>query len=306
MELKKIKDLHKIVNQYNEKKKLVLCSAEDEHALEAVIHAYREGIVDPILVGQKPALEKTAKILNFDLNEVEVHFERDAHNVVKKSVTLVMSGYADILMKGQLSTAKLLSGVLNKDWGLKTKRFLSHLAIFEVPKYHKLIAMTDVAMNILPTLNHKIGIINNAVSFLKKLGSKNPKIAALAAVEMVNEKMPATTDAALLSIMQRRGQIKGCLVDGPLAFDNAISFESKKSKGLGGSVAGNADILLVPNIEAGNMLYKSFVFFANAKVCGVVLGAPFPIVLTSRADSEETKFNSILLAAASTSKFDGK
>ncbi len=175
MELKKIKDLHKIVNQYSEKKKLVLCSAEDEHALEAVIHAFKEGIIEPILVGEKPALKKTAQALNFDLNEVEVHFERDTHNVVKKSVMLVMNGEADILMKGQLSTAKLLSGVLNKDWGLKTKRFLSHLAIFEVPKYHKLIAMTDVAMNILPTLNHKIGIINNAVSFLKKLGSKNPK-----------------------------------------------------------------------------------------------------------------------------------
>ncbi|MGB0868223.1 MAG: bifunctional enoyl-CoA hydratase/phosphate acetyltransferase [Flavobacteriales bacterium] len=306
MELKKIKDLHKIVNQYNQKKRLVLCSAADEHALEAVIHAFHEGIVEPVLVGVKPELKKTAERLNFDLKQVEVHYERDMHAVIKKSITMVISGNADILMKGRLSTADLLSGVLNKDWGLKTKRFLSHLAIFEVPKYHKLIAMTDVAMNILPTLNHKIGIINNAVQFLKKLGSKNPKIAALAAVEMVNEKMPATTDAALLAIMQRRGQIKDCLIDGPLAFDNAVSFESKKSKGLGGSVAGNADVLLVPNIEAGNMLYKSFVFFANAKVCGLVLGAPFPIVLTSRADSEETKFNSILLAAASTSKFNEK
>ncbi|WP_196888653.1 bifunctional enoyl-CoA hydratase/phosphate acetyltransferase [Aureivirga sp. CE67] len=302
MELRHISDLQKIVDLHPEKKKLVLCAAGDEHALGAVIEAYNKGLIDPILVGKKLDIEKTAKVFNFDLSNVTTHYERDIQAIVKRSVSLVTTGEADILMKGKLSTKELLSGVLNKDWGLKTKRFLSHFAIFEIPEYHKLLGVTDVAFNIVPDLQAKIEIVNNAVGFARKLGVEKPTVAALAAVEMVNQKMPATTDAALLSIMQRRGQIKNCIIDGPLAFDNAISFESKESKGLGGPVAGNADILLVPNIEAGNMLYKSFVFFANAKLCGIVLGAPFPIVLTSRADSEETKFNSILLAAASTSK----
>ncbi|WP_196894616.1 bifunctional enoyl-CoA hydratase/phosphate acetyltransferase [Aureivirga marina] len=302
MELRHISDLQKIVDLHPEKKKLVLCAAGDEHALGAVIEAYEKGLIDPILVGKKQDVEKTADVFNFDLSNVTTYYERDIQAIVKRSVSLVTTGEADILMKGKLSTKELLSGVLNKDWGLKTKRFLSHFAIFEIPEYHKLLGVTDVAFNIVPDLQAKIEIVNNAVGFARKLGVEKPTVAALAAVEMVNQKMPATTDAALLSIMQRRGQIKNCIIDGPLAFDNAISFESKESKGLGGPVAGNADILLVPNIEAGNMLYKSFVFFANAKLCGIVLGAPFPIVLTSRADSEETKFNSILLAAASTSK----
>ena len=302
MELRHISDLQKIVDLHPEKKKLVLCAAGDEHALGAVIEAYDKGLIDPILVGKKQDVEKTADVFNFDLSNVTTYYERDIQAIVKRSVSLVTTGEADILMKGKLSTKELLSGVLNKDWGLKTKRFLSHFAIFEIPEYHKLLGVTDVAFNIVPDLQAKIEIVNNAVGFARKLGVEKPTVAALAAVEMVNQKMPATTDAALLSIMQRRGQIKNCIIDGPLAFDNAISFESKESKGLGGPVAGNADILLVPNIEAGNMLYKSFVFFANAKLCGIVLGAPFPIVLTSRADSEETKFNSILLAAASTSK----
>ncbi len=219
--------------------------------------------------------------------------------MVKTSVKLIHDGHADILMKGHLSTALMLKGVLNKDWGLRNKPLLSHFAIFDIPQYHKLLAITDVAMNIAPNLQDKIGIINNAVDFFHKLNVPKPKIAALAAVEMVNEKMQATLDAALLSIMQRRGQIRNCIIDGPLAFDNAISFESKEHKGITGPVAGDADILLVPDIEAGNVLYKSFVFFANAKVASVVVGASAPIVLTSRADNEDTKLNSIMLAAAS-------
>lgn len=303
MKFTKISDLHKIIHAHDDKKKLVLCAAGDEHSLEAVLEAYKDGIITPILVGLKTEIDETVSEYNFDISGIEVHYERDLASVVRKSVSLVINEDADILMKGHISTAQLLSGVLNKEYGLKTKRFLSHLAIFDIPEYHKPLAITDVAMNINPDLKQKTAIINNAVNFLGKIGLENPKIAALAAVENVNDKMQATMDAALLSIMQRRGQIKNCIIDGPLAFDNAISFESKKTKGLEGPVAGDADMLLVPDIEAGNMLYKAFVFFANAEVCGVVLGAPFPIVLTSRADSEQTKYNSILLAAASTSKF---
>ena len=202
-------------------------------------------------------------------------------------------------MKGNVGTATLLKGVLNKEWGLRKNELLSHIALFEVPAYHhKLIALSDVAMNIAPDLNAKVNIIRNSIEFLNKLGINEPKIAVLGAVELVNDMMPATMDAALLSKMADRGQIPNCLIDGPLAFDNAISAASAKHKGIRSNVAGEADMLLLPDIEAGNVLYKSFVFFANAKVASLILGASAPIVLTSRSDSEESKLDSIILAAA--------
>ena len=296
-ELKKISDLKALALQ-NKPKKLVLAAAGDEHSIDAVIDAYKMGVIEPILVGRKEEIMTLTK----DCKAIESFTIYDISNdkeIVKKAVTLIMEGKGDILMKGNVPTATLLKGVLNKNYGIQKKGFLSHFALFEIPHYHKLLSITDVALNILPTLEHKVHIVDNAVRFIRKIGIKKPKIAALSAIEMVNEKMPSTLDAALLAIMQRRGQIKNCLIDGPLAFDNAISLESKKQKKLGGEVAGNADILLVPNVESGNILYKSLVAFADAKVAGIVLGADFPIVLTSRADSEETKLNSILLAAAS-------
>jgi len=298
-ELNKISDLKKMVQQIAPKK-LVLAAAGDEHSIDAVIEAYRLGVIEPILVGNKEEIYKLAhncsKLDAFTI--IDLKNEKD---IIKKSIEMLVNNEADILMKGNVTTASLLKGVLNKDYGMKHKSFLSHFALFELPHYHKLLAITDVALNILPTLDHKVHIINNAVSFIRKIGVEKPKVAALSAIEMVNEKMPSTLDAALLAIMQRRGQIKNCLVDGPLAFDNAISLESKKQKNLKGEVAANADILLVPNVESGNILYKSLVAFAEAKVAGIVVGADFPIILTSRADSEETKLNSILLAAASVS-----
>lgn len=297
--LKKLSDLKEILLNQKNKKKIVLCGAGDEHSIEAVISAHDRGFVDVILVGIKQEIEQTSELFNLDLRGLKIIYEKTLEDVVKTSVKLIHDGNADILMKGNLTTPAMLKGVLNKEWGLRDKALLSHFAIFDTPEYHKLLVITDVAMNIAPNLQEKIGIINNSVEFCEKIGVQKPKIAILAAIEMVNEKMQATLDAALLSIMQRRGQIKNCIIDGPLAFDNAISFESKKHKGLTGTVAGDADILLAPDIEAGNVLYKSFVFFANAKVAAVVLGASAPIVLTSRADSEETKINSIMLAAAS-------
>ncbi len=296
-ELNKISDLKSLVLK-NEPKKLVLAAAGDEHSIDAVIAAYKMGVITPILVGRKEEIYKLTDDCN-DVNKFVIYDISDDKDIVKKAVSLVVNNEADILMKGNVTTATLLKGVLNKEYGMKHKSFLSHFALFEIPHYHKLLGITDVALNILPPLEHKVHIVENSVAFIRKIGIKQPKIAALSAIEMVNEKMPSTLDAALLAIMQRRGQIKNCLIDGPLAFDNAISLESKKQKKLGGDVAGNADILLVPNVESGNILYKSLVAFADAKVAGTVLGADFPIVLTSRADSEETKLNSILLAAAS-------
>ncbi len=296
-ELNKITDLKKLALK-NKPKKLVLAAAGDEHSLDAVLAAYKMGVIEPILVGRKEEIEKMADDCKH-LSNFEIFDLSDDRQIIQKAVELVVNGKADILMKGKVTTAQLLKGVLNKEYGIQYRSFLSHFALFEIPNYHKLLSITDVALNILPNLEHKVHILNNAVNFIRKIGVHKPKVAALSAIEMVNEKMPSTLDAALLSIMQRRGQIKNCLVDGPLAFDNAISLESKKQKNLGGEVAGDADILLVPNVESGNILYKSLVAFAGAKVAGIVLGAHFPIVLTSRADSEETKLNSILLAAAS-------
>ncbi len=296
-EIKSLTELQNLAVS-NGKKRLVLCAAGDEHSIDAVYDAYRAGVIEPILVGQRDEIQKFSEECR-DFEKFQVYYEPDEEKVIRKSVELVVNGQADILMKGNVTTAALLRGVLNKEYGLREKRFLSHFALFEVPNYHKLLGITDVALNILPPLKHKVQIVKNAIRFVRSIGIEKPKIAALSAIEMVNEDMPSTIDAALLSIMQRRGQIKNCLIDGPLAFDNAISKASKKQKNIPGDVAGDADILLVPNIESGNILYKAFVFFAEAKVAGVVIGAPFPIVLTSRADSEETKLNSIYLAAFS-------
>jgi phosphate butyryltransferase len=188
--------------------------------------------------------------------------------------------------------------VLDKECGLRKSDVLSHFALFEVPTYHKLIGLTDAAMVIAPDLKTKIAIINNAVEFMNKLGITRPKVAILGAVEVVNESMPATLDAALLSKMNQRGQIKNCIIDGPLAYDNAVSAESAHHKGIVSDVAGDADLLIVPDIEAGNILYKAYGFSANAKLAATILGAAAPIVLTSRSDTEEAKQASIVMAAA--------
>lgn len=297
--LTNLSDLKSILKNQKTKKKLVLCAAGDEHSIVAAVTSHNKGYVETVLVGNKKQILEISSRLDVDISSVDIIHETVLADMVRTSVKMIHDGEADILMKGHISTAIMLKGVLNKDWGLRNKPLLSHFAIFDIPEYHKLLAITDVAMNIAPSLHDKINIINNAVGFMKRLDVAKPKVAVLAAVEVVNEKMQATMDAALLSIMERRGQITDCIIDGPLAFDNAISFESKEHKGITGPVAGDADILLVPDIESGNVLYKSFVFFANAKVASVVVGASAPIVLTSRADNEDTKINSIMLAAAS-------
>jgi phosphate butyryltransferase len=201
-------------------------------------------------------------------------------------------------MKGSCGTAQLLKGVLNRDWGLRKGDLLSHFALFEIPAYHKLLAITDVAINIAPDVNAKAAILSNAVEYLSNMGISCPKVAVIAAVEKVNNQMPATLDAAMLAQMNIDQQITGCLVEGPLALDNAINKESAEHKGIISEVAGDADLLLMPDIEAGNVLYKSLAYFTEAKVASVVLGASAPVVLTSRSDSQETKLNSIVLGTA--------
>lgn len=283
-------------------RRLVLAAAQDHNSLSSVLMAAHDGFIEPILVGDKDSIHNIAAQNNFDLTGVRVVHEPDSEMAIEIAVRMVRSNQADILMKGKVGTSNLLKGVLNKEWGLRSGSLLSHFAIFEVAAYHKLIAVTDVAMNIAPNLQDKIAIVNNSVACLNRLGVEMPKVAVLGAVEMVSENMQATLDAALLSKMNQRDQIRHCLIDGPLAFDNAISLESATHKGIRSDVAGDTDLLLMPDIEVGNVLYKSLVFFAHAGVAAVILGATAPIVLTSRSDSDQAKYYSIVLAAAITRK----
>ena len=298
MTLKKLSELQKLLDN-KPIRRLVLAAAHDSQSLGAVLKAAANKIIKPVLIGDEKEIRKLASEGNYDLEGIQIIDEPDIEKTLEMAVKLVNKKEADILMKGKVGTSTLLKHVLNKQWGLRTGTLLSHIALFEVETYHKLIAVTDVAMNIAPNLKEKITIVNNSVSCLNMLGIEMPKVAVLGAVEMVNESMQATLDAALLSKMNQRDQIKNCIIDGPLAFDNAISLDSAIKKGIRSEVAGDTDLLLMPDIEVGNVLYKSLVFFARAKVAALILGAAVPIVLTSRSDSEQAKYDSILLAAAS-------
>jgi len=300
--LTKLSQLQDLVDRDHRPMKMVLAASEDAHSLSAVAEAARQKIIKPVLVGDREQTHGLAEILNLDISKFDHVQAGDSQEAVIKAVKLVHDGKADVLMKGKVGTSLMLKAVLNREYGLRTGNLLSHFAYFEVETYHKLIAVTDVAMNIAPNLTDKIGILNNAVHVLNNLGIKKPKVAVLGAVEKVNTEMGATLDAALLSKMNQRDQIVNCIVDGPLAFDNAVSFESAKHKEIKSEVAGDTDLLLMPDIEVGNVLYKTLVFFARAKVASMIVGASAPIVLTSRSDSEQAKFDSILLAAVSASE----
>jgi phosphate butyryltransferase len=278
--------------------KIAVAAAQDGSALEAVVDAYEHGIAEPILVGDLEAIDELAGELGLDLSPFRTIEEKDFARAAARAVELVRSGEADMLMKGILDTSILLKAALNKDGGLNAGRLASHVALMEAATYHKLFFVTDAAINIAPDIPAKLDIIANAVLAAKALGVAKPKVALLAAVEKVNwEKMPCTADAAIITQMSRRGQLKDCLVDGPLALDNAVSAESAKIKKIASEVAGDADILVAPDIEAGNILYKSLIDLGGARGAGIVMGASKPIVLTSRSDSAETKLASIALAA---------
>ena len=279
-------------------RKLAVAAAADRPVLEAVHGAIIGGFAEAVLVGEKTELEAILKDLGTPASKVTILDVPDPVEASAKAVSLIRQGGAEILMKGLVATGPLLKAVLDKDGGLRSGGLLSHVGLFKSPYYHKLIAVTDAAMNVAPTFDEKVGILTNAVDMFHRLGIDRPKVAAVAAVETVNPKMEATVHAAMLAQMNRRGQIKGCLVDGPLALDNAVSKEAAAHKGIESDVAGDADLVLVPNIESGNLVYKALNFLGGAVAAGVILGASVPIVLTSRADSEETKLYSIALAAA--------
>jgi phosphate butyryltransferase len=278
---------------------LSVARADDAEVLEAVDEARKKGIAEAILVGKTEMIEKTALSTGVDPGKFEIIDERggDVETSIK-AVELVSSGKAAVVMKGMVQTADFLRGILNKEKGLRSDSLLSHVYIHEIEGYDRIFFATDPAFNMYPDINRKVSILNNAVRLAKAFGVKTPKVAALAAVEVVNPDMPPTLDAAMLAQMNRRGQITGCLVDGPLALDNALSETSARHKRITSDVAGHADVLLAPCIEAGNLLSKSIIYFAKSKTAGLVMGAKAPIVLTSRADSAETKLFSIAAAAA--------
>jgi len=295
--LTKLSDLNELAKKSG-KKRLAVAVAQDEHCLEAICAVDRMGLVEAILIGNEKKIREIAGKLKLDVSKMKIINEETEIQAVKTAVKMVREKQADILMKGFVATATFLRGVLDKENGLRKGDVLSHFALFEIPTYHKLLGLSDAAMIPAPDFKTKVAIVNNAVEFMNKLGYIKPKVAVLAAVEMVNEAMIATTEAALLSKMNQRGQIKNCIIDGPLAYDNAVSAASAKHKGIISDVAGDADLLIAPDIEAGNMLYKSWGFSANAQLAAVVLGAAAPIVLTSRSDTEESKQASIIMAAA--------
>jgi len=283
-------------------KTIAVACAQDEEVLLAVNKAKELGIVEAILVGDKDKIEEIAKDKGINISEYEVIDIKDLSEASLKAVELVSSGKAHMVMKGLVDTSIILKAVLNAEVGLRTGNVLSHVAVFDIEDYDRLLLVTDAAMNIAPDLKTKKQIIENAVVVGHALDIEEPKVGVICAKEKVNPKMPATVDAAELEKMNKNGEITGCIVGGPFALDNAVSIEAARHKGIDHPVAGKADILMVPTIEAGNVLYKALAFLSRSKNAGVIVGAKAPVILTSRADDEEAKLNSIALGVLMAAK----
>jgi phosphate acetyltransferase len=269
----------------------------DRESLKGPIIAFHEGIIEPILVGPETKIRSVAEEFGIDLSGVRIVNARHSHDAAAIAVSLVRTGDAEALMKGSLHTDELMAEVVSRANGLRTARRISHVFVMNVPTYHRPLLITDAAINIAPTLEDKVDIIQNAIELAHIIGIPEPKVAILSAVETVNPKIQSTLDAAALCKMADRGQITGGLLDGPLAFDNAVSIIAAKTKGIKSAVAGHAEILVVPDLESGNMVAKQLEYLANALTAGIVLGTRVPIVLTSRADSAETRTASCVIAA---------
>ncbi len=276
---------------------LSLVGAEDIEAIKAVKNAKDNGIVEAYLVGEMKVIEENLKTLNISSSEFKCVDAATQEEASEIGVRLVSEGKAHMIMKGLVKTSILLKEVLNEEYGLRTGRILSHVVALQVPSMDRLLLLTDGGMIIKPTLEQKVEIINNAVEVARRLGIDEPKVACLAAVEVVNPAMEDTIDCAILSKMNARGQIKDCIVDGPLALDNALSERAARIKGINSLVAGKADILVVPDITSGNLLGKSAVYLAGGVIAGIVVGARAPIVIVSRADTAKSKFYSLCLGA---------
>ena len=292
------KSFEELISKANQKtlKKVSVSNAQDEPVLQAVKAAKEQNIATAILVGDEAKIREIAASIDMDLTDFEIINEPDTEAAALKAVELVHNGKADILLKGLLETKTFLKSVLNKEVGLRTGKMLSHVCVFEIEGINRLLFFTDVAFNTYPTLADKVNIINNAVEVAHACGIECPKVAPLCAVETVNPKMQPTVDADNLTKMYEGGDFKGCQIYGPLSMDLAIDPEAAVHKGVTNPVAGHADILLFPNIDAGNITYKILVRTAKVKIGNVLVGTSAPVVLTSRSDDFETKLHSIALA----------
>ena len=285
-------------------KTIAVACAHDEDVMVAVENARKKGVISAILIGDQDKIKEIAAEHQIDLSFYQVIDNKDNTEASNMAAKMVSDKQADILMKGMVDTSIILKAVLNKELDLRTGRTISHCAVFEVPHYDRLIYVTDAAMNLAPDLEKKIQIIENTVNLAHALGNEMPKVGVICAKEKVDPKMQATIDAGELQEMNDRGEFKDCIVGGPFALDNAVSVESAHHKGMTNPIAGKCDILLTHTIEMGNSLYKAIAYFQpESHLAGILLGAKVPIVLTSRSDSEETKFNSILLSVLYADKF---
>lgn len=286
------------VKGYPARKRMAVAAAGDEHTLEAVMHARNEGIVDPVLVGDKALIVKILADMGESVDDENIYDYPDLKEAAEYAVKLVKEGKADFLMKGKLDTSVILKAVVNKENGLGQGRTMSHFTMFEVPTYHKIMVPVDGGMVTYPTLEQKKDIINNTVETLVSMGYKCPKVGVLACVEKLNPKMPETVEANELKEMNKRGEIKNCIVEGPISYDCAVSKEIADFKGFDSPVAGDVDILVAPNIHAGNIMGKMLACTCNARMAGFIVGAKCPIVLTSRGSSAQEKYLSIVVSAA--------
>lgn len=294
MQFKNFKQVLDVVKELP-RVRVSVANAQDEKVLLALKKAVQEGFVEPVLVGSRSEIERVAWDVGFDLKGVDI-FEADALVAPELAVKLVRGGNCQVLMKGLVNSSTFLKAVLNGEWGLRTGKILSHMAVYEVPGYDRLLFMTDGGLNISPDIEMKKQICQNAIDFAHSLGITLPKVAILSANEQVSPKMPVTLEAQQLAQMAKKGEITGAVVDGPLALDIAINKEAAEHKGIKSPVAGQADILLVPNIEAGNILGKAIMYFAGGVMAGIILGAAAPVVLPSRADTPQGKLMSLALA----------
>ena len=296
--MKSFSDLIDKLRANKELKKVAVAAAEDKHTLEAIIIAQKDGLVKPVLVGEAQTITQHLMELNFPVEETVIIGVSGYEQAAYRCIELINNGEADFIMKGKLETATLMKAILNKESNMRTGNSMSHLAFVEIPSYHKLLALTDVAMNTYPDLDTKKQIIENAVEVLHRMGIASPKVAIMSASEEVNPKLVESQDAYNLKMMNISGEIGGCIIEGPISYDLAIDKESVEIKKYDSPVGADTDLMVVPNLTAGNLLIKSLTFSGGAKSAGFVVGAKVPIVLTSRASTTEDKYMSILLAAS--------
>lgn len=290
--------LIKIVQKNDQRKRVVVIAAQDKHALEAVFKARNNNIVEPILIGDSKKIKALLLELSVTLPDESIIDATSDVEAAEKGVAMIRNNEADFIMKGKIQTADLLAAVVDKEKGLRTDNIMSHFVLNEIPNYGKLVALTDGGMVMYPDVEQKRKIIENALMVMHSFGYENPKVAILTAVETVNPKMPETIDADALKKMSKDGTISGCEIEGPISYDLAMSKASAEAKGFESTVAGDADILLVPNIAAGNILGKALMFSAGAKMAGFIVGAKVPVVLTSRGATTEEKYLSLVISAA--------